>query len=285
MLGGFISIGSITSTATATSDGTTGKVTGSTQVQNVSIAGEPISITANGIQALNEKSLGALPISALNTLLKELGITIAVTNATDKVSGPSASRELDGLEISINLDTLDTAANKFASLLPAKLISELPVAIPNEQQITLYFGRVQVSSTASPNFVVQLGQHRRRRVVHVALDRRVGHRQHRQQRLHRQHGQRHRRQLRRQHRQCPRIDAREHRRHRLLAVVRVPPDLHRGGDLQGDRRRAHPARPAGRGGAGLPVQTRRRPHRGPRHHVFGRGPAHGALQRHARRID
>ena len=39
MLGGFITIGSVTSTATASSDGTTGKVTGSTQVQNMSIAG------------------------------------------------------------------------------------------------------------------------------------------------------------------------------------------------------------------------------------------------------
>ncbi|HEY1651274.1 MAG TPA: choice-of-anchor P family protein [Acidimicrobiales bacterium] len=158
LLDGFISIGSITSTATATSDGTTGKVTGSTQVQNVSIAGEPITITANGIQALNlSGSLGALPISALNTLLKELGITIAVTNPTDKVSGPAASRELDGLEISINLDSLDTAANKFASLLPAKLVSELPVAIPDEQLITLYLGRVQVSSTGSPAFVANSG--------------------------------------------------------------------------------------------------------------------------------
>jgi hypothetical protein len=157
MLGGFISIGSITSTATASSDGTTGKVTGTTQVQNVSIAGEQISITANGISALNSKSLGALPISALNTLLKELGITIAVTNPTDKVSGASASRELDGLEISVNLDTLDTAANKFASLLPAKIISQLPVAIPNQQLITLYLGRVQVSSTASPNFAANSG--------------------------------------------------------------------------------------------------------------------------------
>jgi hypothetical protein len=157
MLGGFISIGSITSTATASSDGTTGKVTGSTQVQNVSIAGEQISITADGIQALNNKSLGALPISALNTLLKELGITIAVTTATDKVSGASASRELNGLEISINLDTLDTAANKFASLLPAQLISQLPVAIPDEQLITLYFGRVVVNSTGSPAFVANSG--------------------------------------------------------------------------------------------------------------------------------
>jgi hypothetical protein len=154
MLGGFISIGSITSTADASSDGTTGKVTGSTQVQNVSIAGEQVSITADGIQAPSGKPLGSLPVSALNTLLKELGITIAVTNTTDKVSGPSASRELAGLEIQVNLNTLDTAANKFASLLPAKLVSQLPFAIPNEQLITFYFGRVQVSSTASPSFVV-----------------------------------------------------------------------------------------------------------------------------------
>jgi hypothetical protein len=156
MLGGFISIGSITSTATATSDGTTGKVTGSTQVQGASIAGQQISITANGISALNESS-PALPISALNTLLKELGITVAVTTATDKVSGPSASRELDGVEIQINLDTLDTAANKFASLLPASLVAELPVAIPNEQLVTMYFGRIQVSSTGSPAFASNSG--------------------------------------------------------------------------------------------------------------------------------
>lgn len=152
MLDGFISIGSITSTADASSDGTTGKVTGSTQIQNVSIAGEQVSITANGIQAPSGKPLAALPVSALNTLLKELGITIAVTNPTDKVSGPSASRELDGLEVQVNLDTLDSAANKFASLLPSKLTSQLPVAIPDEQLITFYFGRVQVSSTASPSF-------------------------------------------------------------------------------------------------------------------------------------
>jgi hypothetical protein len=153
VLGGFISIGSVTSTATASSDGTTGKVSGSTQVQNVSIAGQQVSITADGIQALNSNSIGALPISALNTLLKELGITIAVTTTTDKVNGPSASRELDGLEIQVDLQTLDNAANKFASLLPAKIISQLPLAIPNEQLITFYFGRVQVSSTASPSFV------------------------------------------------------------------------------------------------------------------------------------
>ena len=162
MLGGFISIGCITSTATATSDGTTGKVTGSTQVQGVSIAGQQISVTANGISALNESS-PALPISALNTLLKELGITIAVTTATDKVSGPSASRELDGLEIQINLDTLDTAANKFFSLLPAKLVSQLPVAIPNEQLVTLVLRPRPGRLHGVPVVRLELGEQRRRR--------------------------------------------------------------------------------------------------------------------------
>ena len=51
ILGGFITIGSVTSTATATSDGTTGKVTGTTQVQNMDIAGEQVSVGANGISA------------------------------------------------------------------------------------------------------------------------------------------------------------------------------------------------------------------------------------------
>lgn len=152
MLGGFISIGTITSTATATSDGTTGQLTGSTQVQNISIAGEQVGVGASGIQALGNKPMLALPIDALNTLLTELGISIAVTNATDKVSGPSASRTLNGLQVQINLDTLDAAANKFASLFPPKLVSQLPVAIPDEQLITLDLGAVQVSSTASPSF-------------------------------------------------------------------------------------------------------------------------------------
>ena len=152
ILSGFITIGSVTSTATATSDGTTGKVTGSTAVQNMDIAGEQVTVDANGISAAGQSAPLALPISSINTLLGELGISLSVTNATDKVSGPSASRTLDGLKITIDLKTLDAAANTFASLLPASLTSQLPVALPNDQQLTLDLATVQVSSTASPSF-------------------------------------------------------------------------------------------------------------------------------------
>ncbi len=153
VLGGLITIGSITSTATATSDGTTGKLTGSTLVQNMSIAGEQVTVDANGISAAGQNAPLSLPIASIDTLLSELGISIAVSNATDKVNGPSASRTLDGLKITVDLKALDAAAGMFASLLPASLTSQLPVALPNDQQLTLDLATVQVSSTASPAFV------------------------------------------------------------------------------------------------------------------------------------
>jgi hypothetical protein len=40
-----------------------------------------------------------------------------------------------------------------AGLLPASLTSQLPVALPNDQQLTLDLATLQVSSTASPSFV------------------------------------------------------------------------------------------------------------------------------------
>ena len=92
LLGGFITIGSVTSTATASSDGTTGKLTGSTQIQNMAIAGVPVTVNANGITADGSAAPLSLPISTINTLLNELGISMSVTNATDTTNGPSASR-------------------------------------------------------------------------------------------------------------------------------------------------------------------------------------------------
>ncbi len=152
ILDGLITIGSVTSTATAISDGTTGKLTGSTQVQNMDVAGEAVTVNASGISAAGQSTPLSLPISSINTILQELGITMSVSNATDQVSGSSASRTLDGLKITIDLKTLDDAANEFASLLPSSLTSQLPVALPNDQQLTLDLATVQVSSTASPAF-------------------------------------------------------------------------------------------------------------------------------------
>jgi hypothetical protein len=152
ILGGLINIGSVTSTANATSDGTTGTVAGSTVLGNVSIAGQPVTINSSGIQADGESTPATSVVATLNTILTELGITMTVTNPTDTVQGPSAARTLDGLKITINLNTLDAAADKFSSLLPGSLTSQLPVALPDESLLTYDLGTVTVSSTASPPF-------------------------------------------------------------------------------------------------------------------------------------
>ena len=289
ILAGFITIGSVTSTATANSDGTTGTLTGSTVVQNVDIAGEQVTVNSSGIQAAGQSTPLSLPISSINTLLGELGISLSVTNPTDSVSGPSASRTLDGLKITIDLKTLDSAANTFSTLLPASLTSQLPVALPDDQQLTLDLATLQVSSTASPAFAagnsgnsgaassslrpvdpfgrVERGRHRQ-------LGHR-GHRRHERQLWHRQHG--HRRHVGREH--PDRID-------RGLGW----PDVHRlradVGDrtgLQGDRGGPGPPRRARRLRARLRLQARRRRRRSTRHLVRRRRPAHGALLRNRRR--
>ena len=123
----------------------------------MTIAGVPVTVDANGIEADGQAAPLSLPISSINTLLNELGISIALTNATDKTNGPSASRTLQGLTFTIDLKTLDSAANKFASLLPSSFTSQLPVALPDDQQLTLELAPVSVSSTASPPFTANSG--------------------------------------------------------------------------------------------------------------------------------
>jgi hypothetical protein len=152
ILGGFITIGSVTSTATATSDGTTGKLTGSTVLSNVNIAGTAVTVDADGIHTAGLASTASPVIPTLNALLKELGITVTVTKATDTVQGAAASRTLDGLKISVDLSTLDSAVGQVASLLPASLTSQLPIALPIQQTLSIDLGAVQVSSTASGAF-------------------------------------------------------------------------------------------------------------------------------------
>jgi hypothetical protein len=151
LLGGLIYLGTVTSTATATSDGNNATLTGSTTVTGASIDGVDITIDSDGIHAIGSGS-GAIPLSSLNGLLNTLGITLSVTKATDVVNGAIGSRQLDGLRLDINLTDLDKEAPLLTKLIPASILSELPVPIPNEQIFTVDLASVVVKSGASPAF-------------------------------------------------------------------------------------------------------------------------------------
>ena len=143
----------VTSTATASSDGTTGKLTGSTQIQNMSIAGEQVTVNANGIQAgRQERRRWPLPISTINTLLNELGhLHVGHQRHRHGQRRVGQPRRSTGLKHHHRPEDARRRGQQVRRrCCPASLTSQLPVALPNDQQLTLDLATVQVSSTASP---------------------------------------------------------------------------------------------------------------------------------------
>jgi hypothetical protein len=155
--GGIVTIGQVTSTATSSSDGNQGAVTGTSTVNQVTVAGQPVTLDSSGIHAAGAgvPILGSLLPNAGNAL-KKAGISITLTNPTDTVQGPSAQRQLDGVQITIDLTTLDKQIDQLVASLPSQLqqqvIDKLPLPVPNAQILTIDLGWVNVQSAASPAF-------------------------------------------------------------------------------------------------------------------------------------
>ncbi len=155
LLGGVLSIASVSSTASASSNGTAATLTGSTTVTGATVNGQAVTIDASGVHAANASSpSAAAATAAAQSILNTLGITLTVTNPTDSVNGPQGSRQLDGLRIQVNLDTLDQQADKLSALIPPAVLAHLPVRVPNKQVLVWDLGTVDVQSTAEPAFDV-----------------------------------------------------------------------------------------------------------------------------------
>jgi hypothetical protein len=159
--GGLVHVGSVSSTATATSDGNQAKVTGSSSVVGVTVAGESVTVDSSGVHAANTtQNLLGPPAPSPNDILSKAGITITLTNAVDKVQGASGQRVLHGLLITVNLSQFDQGLAALLSELPSQItsnLSHLPGWPPYNQTITIDLGWVNASSAASPPFTLSLG--------------------------------------------------------------------------------------------------------------------------------
>lgn len=154
--GGLIHIGEVTSTATSSSDGNQGTVNGTSAVTGVTVAGENVSVDAQGVHvANNNEPILATVLPNVAQVLSTAGITLSLTNPADTVNGASAARQLDGLAVKIDLSTYDQNLSKLMSMLPSQLtqgLSQLPIPTPYKQSVTLDFGWVNVNAAASPPF-------------------------------------------------------------------------------------------------------------------------------------
>ena len=153
LLGGLVTVGSVTSTATATSNGTTGTVSGTSVVHQVVVADQPVTVDGSGVHAAGSSAPLAAALPQAQSALTQAGITLTVTDPTDVTQGPQASRRFDGLRIEVNLTTLDKDAAPLSALIPASVLAELPVPLPDAQIIVLDVGWVDVASDAAPAYV------------------------------------------------------------------------------------------------------------------------------------
>jgi hypothetical protein len=85
--GGVVHIGSVESTATATTDGVTAKVTGKTTVSDVTVAGVPVTIDERGVTVRGSGIALKTLTDTVNSALSQAGLVLRVSEPQGKPSG------------------------------------------------------------------------------------------------------------------------------------------------------------------------------------------------------
>lgn len=99
LAGGIISIGSVVSTATASSNGVTATASGSTVVSGLTIAGVPVSVDSKGIHVKDTAIPVGITTAALNSAVKQLGLTVLMSQPILVVSRGNARYDSAALAI------------------------------------------------------------------------------------------------------------------------------------------------------------------------------------------
>jgi hypothetical protein len=161
LLGGLITIGSVISTANATSDGTTGSGKTNTTVGNVAIDGTAVGVDSNGITG--PVSIGGLGSvlgtidTTIDSLISALGLTIHMLPSSSTTSGAAASYTSGGLQISFTLPPSVNPSISLPSALPSAITNELALVTANlgllqGANITITLGRATATAVASSGF-------------------------------------------------------------------------------------------------------------------------------------
>jgi hypothetical protein len=94
---GVLHIDSVVSTATATTDGTTAKVTGKTTVTGATIAGVPVTIDERGVTVQGSSVALSTLTSIVNSALSQSGMVLRVSEPQGKPIGSTASYDAGSL--------------------------------------------------------------------------------------------------------------------------------------------------------------------------------------------
>lgn len=128
LLGGTITIDSVETTITTSSDGATGTSTGRTTVSGLSIAGQGYTIDEQGLRPTEGNALGELPeLPGQEQTAESLGIEVTLLGHEQEVTEAEAMRSAGGLQIRVDLGVL---RDQIDSGPIEELLEPLP-ALPN----------------------------------------------------------------------------------------------------------------------------------------------------------
>ncbi|MCW2777913.1 MAG: hypothetical protein JWN17_1638, partial [Frankiales bacterium] len=97
LAGGVITLGSVTSTASATSDGVKGVGTGGTTVSGMEVAGVPVTVDGHGIHVQGQTVPNPLPAQTVDDAIKALGLEATVTQPRTVTSGGGVTYQAGAL--------------------------------------------------------------------------------------------------------------------------------------------------------------------------------------------
>ena len=150
LLGGLVTMSGITSTVVSSSDGTTGTSNGRADYGTVTIAGQTFGFGPEGYVAAGTP--GAIPGLPDNPTeaLAALGITVQLPKPTYKAVGDKASGTIEGLIVTIDLETL------------RPVLSQLPLGtilaqVPFPPEAALLKSLLGSIGNLSPKIVLHLG--------------------------------------------------------------------------------------------------------------------------------
>ena len=165
LLGGLITIGATSSTATARSDGTSASGTAVTHIGAITIAGQAVTVGSDGLVIGPARSdllgpLSAPATGAVQTVISALGLSVTALPEAVTTNGPAESVTSAGLQLKLALPSSETTSLD-CSFLPSALaqlgvLCTLPGLLQGAN-ITITIARVTSSAIAAAPFDLTSG--------------------------------------------------------------------------------------------------------------------------------
>jgi hypothetical protein len=158
LLGGIITLESLTTTVQARSDGRTRTSSGATVVSGLRIAGTGYTVDEQGVRPVTEGRPGQALVPALPAQVQdpaELGITVVPPAQRESLTEVAVSRAADGLRIVIDTARLNAALSELPlrqlveTVPDDQLRSRLSFLLGASPQLTFLLGAAEVGAAAS----------------------------------------------------------------------------------------------------------------------------------------